>query len=222
MTGFAPGLKVCGITRRADAQAAAAAGASFLGVVLAPGGPRTVAPEAARDLLAGLPARRVGVFVDASADALRGAGEAAALDILQLHGDESPELVRALREEGRWEVWKAIRPRDADEFRAGVDRYAGTVDALLLDGFSTRAHGGTGTRFPWEEVAPLRDEVPSGTLLVVAGGMRAADVDRAVALLRPDVVDVSSGVETSPGVKDGAEIEHFAAALRGSLQARQG
>jgi len=222
MTGFAPDLKVCGITRRADAQAAAAAGASFLGVVLAPGGTRTVALEVARDLLAGLPARRVGVFVDASVDELRRAGEDAALDVLQLHGDEPPKLVRALRDEGRWQVWKAIRPRDADEFRAGADRYAGSADALLLDGFSTRARGGTGARFPWEDVAPLRDVVPEGTLLVVAGGMRAADVGRAVALLRPDVVDVSSGVETAPGVKDGAAIEHFAAALRGSLQARQG
>jgi phosphoribosylanthranilate isomerase len=213
----APRLKVCGITRRADAEAAAAAGAAFLGVVLAPGGRRTVAAEDARDLLAGLTAIRVGVFVDAAADELRRAGELAGLDVLQLHGDEPPELLRELRAEGRWRVWKALRPRGAAEFRAGVERYAADADALLLDGFSARAHGGTGTAFPWEEVAALRGLVPAGLPLVAAGGMRADNVARAVALLRPDVVDVSSGVESAPGIKDRTAIESFAAALRAPL-----
>jgi phosphoribosylanthranilate isomerase len=210
----APRLKVCGITRRADAEAASAAGAAFLGVVLAPGGKRTVAAEDAGALLAGLPVRRVGVFVDASAGELRRAAELAGLDVLQLHGDEPPELLRELRAGGRWTVWKALRPRDAAEFRAGVERYAGVADALLLDGFSAQAHGGTGTAFPWEEVAALRGALPAGLQLVVAGGMRAGNVARAVALLRPDVVDVSSGVESAPGIKDRTAIETFAAALR--------
>lgn len=215
MTGV-PRLKVCGITRRADAEAAVGAGAAFLGVVLAPGGRRTVAAGAAHGLLDGLDASRVGVFVDASADELRRAGEAAGLDVLQLHGDESPSLLRDLRAEGRWTVWKALRPRDAAEFRSGVERYAGVADALLLDGFSARAHGGTGTAFPWEEVAALRDEVPPGLALVAAGGMRADNVARAVALLRPEVVDVSSGVESAPGIKDATAMETFATALRGT------
>jgi phosphoribosylanthranilate isomerase len=210
----APALKVCGITRRADAEAASGAGAAFLGVVLAPGGKRTVAAEDAAALLAGLPARRVGVFVDASAGELRRAAEAAGLHVLQLHGDEPPELLRELRDEGRWAVWKALRPRGAAELRAGVERYAGVADALLLDGFSARAHGGTGTAFPWEEVAAVRGEIPTGLPLVVAGGMRAGNVARAVALLRPDVVDVSSGVESAPGIKDPSAIRTFAAALR--------
>lgn len=213
----APRLKVCGITRRVDAEAAAAAGAAFLGVVLAPGGKRTVAAAQAGALLAGLPAIRVGVFVDAGADGLRRAGELAGLDVLQLHGDEPPELLRELRAEGRWRVWKALRPRDAAEFRAGVERYAADADALLLDGFSAQAHGGTGTAFPWEEVGALRGLVPAGLPLVAAGGMRADNVGRAVALLRPDVVDVSSGVESAPGIKDRTAIESFAAALRAPL-----
>lgn len=214
MTGPVPRLKVCGITRRADAEAAAGAGAAFLGVVLAPGGKRTVAPEAAGELLAGLTVVRVGVFVDAGMDELRQAAEAARLDVLQLHGDEPEELLRELRAEGRWRVWKALRPRGGAEFREGVERYGALADALLLDGFSAQAHGGTGTRFPWEEVAALRDVVPPGLPLVAAGGMRAENVARAVALLRPDVVDVSSGVESAPGVKDRTAIETFAAALR--------
>ncbi|HEV2150635.1 MAG TPA: phosphoribosylanthranilate isomerase, partial [Longimicrobiaceae bacterium] len=207
-------LKVCGITRRADAEAAAAEGAAYLGVVLAPGGKRTVGAEAAGELLAGLGVLRVGVFVDAGAEELRRAGEAAGLDVLQLHGDEPPELLRELRAEGRWRVWKALRPRAGDEFRSGVERYAADADALLLDGFSPGAHGGTGVRFPWEEVAALRGLLPDGVPLVAAGGMRAENVARAVALLRPDVVDVSSGVESAPGIKDPRALREFAAALR--------
>jgi phosphoribosylanthranilate isomerase len=214
VTGAAPRLKVCGITRRADAEAAAEAGAAYLGVVLAPGGKRTVAAEAAGDLLAGLGVLRVGVFVDADAEELRRAGETAGLDVLQLHGDEPPELLRELRAEGRWAVWKALRPRGGEEFRAGVERYAMDADALLLDGFSPRAHGGTGARFPWEEVAALRGTLPDGVPLVAAGGMRADNVAQAVALLRPHVVDVSSGVESAPGIKDPVAIREFAAALR--------
>ncbi|HEX2094731.1 MAG TPA: phosphoribosylanthranilate isomerase [Longimicrobiaceae bacterium] len=214
----APPFKVCGITRRTDAEAAVAAGAAYLGVVLAPGGRRTVSPDAAGGLLAGLGAVRVGVFVDEGADGLRRAAAAAGLDVLQLHGDEPPELLRALRAEGRWTLWKALRPRSADEFRAGVEAYAGVADAILLDGFSTEARGGTGTRFPWEEVAGYRDLLPTSLLLVVAGGLRADNIARAVSLLRPGVVDVSSGVESSPGVKDPAEIRRFADALRAPHQ----
>ena len=95
-----------------------------------------------------------------------------------------------------------------------MERYAAHADALLLDGFSAAAHGGTGARFPWEEVAALRGIVPAGVPLVAAGGMRAGNVARAVALLRPEVVDVSSGVESAPGIKDPEAIREFAAALR--------
>lgn len=214
-----PQVKVCGITRRPDAEAAAGAGAAYLGVILAPGGKRTVAAEAVPGLLDGLPARRVGVFVDASADEIRSAARTARLDVLQLHGEEPPELLRELRASGQWTLWKAVRPRGAAEFVAAVERYAEAADALLLDGWSPAAHGGTGARFPWEEVARHRNLLPSGVSLVVAGGLRAENVARAVELLRPDVLDVSSGVEDAPGIKNPAAVHGFLAAVRGSLNA---
>lgn len=210
-----PGVKVCGITRRLDAEAAAAAGADHLGVVLAPGGRRTVSAAAARVLLDALPVRRVGVFVDAAPDTIRRDAEAAALQVLQLHGGETPELTAALVADG-WMVWKAVRVRSGDDFADAVRRYAGAVHALLLDGWSPRAHGGTGTRFPWAQVAELRDHLPAGVELVVAGGLSAGNVGEAVRRLRPHRVDVSSGVENAPGHKDAARIRRFVAAARGA------
>ncbi|MBV9774585.1 MAG: phosphoribosylanthranilate isomerase [Gemmatimonadetes bacterium] len=219
MSGATPAIKVCGITRRADAEAAVAAGAAYLGVVLAPGGKRTVSAEAAGELLRGLEVLRAGVFVDAGTPELVRAAEAAGLHVLQLHGDETPEQLAELRAAGPWTLWKALRPRDADEFRAGVERYSGVADAILLDGFSVQAHGGTGTRFPWEAVAAHRDLLPAHVPLVVAGGLRPDNVARAAALLRPAVVDVSSGVESAPGIKDPRAIRSFVAALRAPLTA---
>ncbi len=210
----APLVKVCGLARPQDAETAVTAGAAFLGVVLAPGGKRTVSAEAAREILAGLPAKGVGVFVDADADELARAGETAGLSVLQLHGDEPPELAARMRAAG-WTVWKALRPRDGDEFVAGARRYAGSVDALLLDGWSAAARGGTGASFPWDRVAARLDALPPGVSLVAAGGLRPDNVGRAVRTLRPDVVDVSSGVEASPGIKDPAAVYAFVAAARG-------
>ncbi|MDQ3606078.1 MAG: phosphoribosylanthranilate isomerase [Gemmatimonadota bacterium] len=210
----APRVKICGLTRRGDAEAAAHAGAAFLGVVLAPGYGRTVSAAHAAHLLRDLPAQRVGIFVDAAAEDVRRAAEVAALDVLQLHGDEAPREVEQLRAEGRWQVWKALRPRSAEEFTVQLDRYSGAVDGILLDGWSAAARGGTGERFPWEEVAPLREQVPSGVWLIAAGGLRAENVARAVALLRPDAVDVSSGVESAPGLKDADAIRAFVAAAQ--------
>jgi phosphoribosylanthranilate isomerase len=209
-----PEVKVCGITRRQDAEEAAAAGAAYLGVVLAPGGKRAVAAETAGALLAGLPPRRVGVFVDAPLEELRRAAEAARLDVLQLHGDEPPELLARLRDSGPWKLWKAVRVRSAADFMEAVERYGTVADALLLDGWSPAAHGGTGTRFPWDEIAVHRNLLPPGVSLIAAGGLRPENVAEAVEVLRPQVVDVSSGVEDSPGVKSADAIRAFVAAAR--------
>jgi phosphoribosylanthranilate isomerase len=208
-----PEVKICGLTRREDAEAALAAGAAFLGLVLAPGGKRTVTPDAAAAIAGGLAARRVGVFVDEPVEGVRRAAERARLDVLQLHGAETPEDAALLRDAG-WTVWKAVRPRDGAEFAEAARTWAGAVDALLLDGWSPDAPGGTGARFPWSEVAALRDALPPGTALVAAGGLRPGNVAEAVRLLRPDVVDVSSGVERSPGTKDHDAIRDFVAAAR--------
>lgn len=207
-------VKFCGLVRRPDAELVAASGARYGGVILAPGGRRSVTPGHAATLFADLPLRRVGVFVDANLAELHAAAATAGLHVLQLHGGESPGFAAELRAEGRWEIWKALRPRSAEEFLHSLDRYAGVVDGLLLDGWSASAPGGTGARFPWEMVAGHRDRVPEGVRLIVAGGLAPDNVAAAISLLRPAVVDVSSGVESAPGVKDAAAISAFAAAAR--------
>ena len=209
-----PRVKVCGLVRRPDAELVAASGAHYGGVILAPGGRRSISAEAAAALFAGLPLRRVGVFVDAAPTELRRAAEVAALDVLQLHGVETPEAAAELREGGRWEVWKAVRPRSADEFLDALERYGEAVDGLLLDGWSAAAAGGTGARFPWDEVAAHRDRIPAALRLIVAGGLAPGNVAAAIALLRPSVVDVSSGVETAPGWKDPVAVPAFISAVR--------
>jgi phosphoribosylanthranilate isomerase len=213
-----PLVKICGMTRRADAEAAAAAGAHFLGVILAPGGTRSVTADAAAIILQGLPVRRVGVFVNAAAPEVLAAVQAARLDVVQLHGDETPELAGMLRARGLV-VWKALRPRGGADLAAEAPHWAGAVDALLLDGWSAEARGGTGHAFPWREVAERRDALPAGMALVAAGGLRPENVAEAIRVLDPFAVDVSSGVEAAPGVKDHDAIERF---IRAAREARSG
>ena len=207
-------VKICGLVRRPDAELVAASGADYGGVILAPGGKRSISAGAAAELFADLPLRRVGVFVDAATETLLREAEIAGLHVLQLHGVETPGVAAELRKEGRWEVWKAVRPRTAEEFVRSLDEYTGAVDGILLDGWSPVAPGGTGARFPWEAVAEHRERIPAELRLVVAGGLGPANVAAAIELLRPDVVDVSSGVETAPGVKDPGAIPAFVSAVR--------
>ena len=215
---LSPLVKICGLTRRADAERAAESGATYGGAILAPGGKRTITAAAAAGIFAGLPLLRVGVFVDATFEEIRRAAETAALDVLQLHGSESPGTAALLRDAG-WTVWKAIRLREPAELTRALSDYAGAVDGLHVDGYSPLAHGGTGTSFDWEALAARRDEVPDSLTFVVSGGLSPDNVARASALLRPGVVDVSTGVELSPGVKDPAAVAAFVAAARGSLSA---
>ncbi len=205
-------FKICGLTRAVDARAAEAAGATYGGVILARGSRRSVTPEAAAEIFAGTSLRRCGIFVDGDIDSVLHRARVLELSIVQLHGGESPEYAGTVRESGH-AVWKAVRPRDAAEFREAVERYAQRVDGLLLDGWSATAAGGTGTRFPWELIAPERELISEDIQLVVAGGLHPGNVDEVVRLLAPDVVDVSSGVELSPGEKDPGLIRAFAAAV---------
>lgn len=212
-------VKICGVCRPDDAAAAADAGADYIGVVLAPGYGRSRSPEAAAGIFGAADGvRRVGVFVDADLDALSAAGERFGLDVLQLHGGESPAIVKAAGRAGPWRVWKAVRPRGRADFVDALERYADVADALLLDGWSAHAAGGTGTRFPWQEVEAMRDAVPSGLGLIVAGGLTPETVGDAVRRLGPDVVDVSSGVERTTGVKDRARVRAFVERARAAAR----
>jgi phosphoribosylanthranilate isomerase len=209
-----PAVKFCGLTRPADALVAASLGAEYAGVILAPGGRRSISPASAAEVFADLHPQRVGVFVDAELDAVRRTAEVVGLAVVQLHGSETPAEVATLRAEGRWTVWKAVRPRSAADFRDALERYGSVADGLLLDGWSPTAAGGVGAHFPWEEIAACRVEIPLARTFVMAGGLTPDNVERAIGLLRPDVVDVSSGVESAPGVKDPAALRSFFEAAR--------
>ena len=202
-------VKICGLTRAADAAAAAALGADYLGVILSPGFGRSVEPtEASRFRFPGGPLL-VGVVVDLPPAELVERARTAGVDVLQLHGSEPPDALRALREEGSWTLWKAVRVRSGDDVREAVELYRGVADGLLLEGWHPGRGGGVGASFPADEVAAVRSAFPPGLDLVVAGGLRPETVAEVVRTLRPQVVDVSSGVESAPGVKDPRKVEAF-------------
>ncbi len=207
-------VKICGLTRPEDARDAGEAGADLLGTVLIPGSSRYVEPAGARAVRAagGLPLVAV---VDAE-DPLRTGEQArvANADVLQLHGSETPESVAVLRGMGKWKIWKAIRVRDPGALAEAVAPWVGLVDGLLLDGWHPDLPGGAGVRFDWNGVAEFRKGLPEDLLFVAAGGLTPENVAEVLPVLRPDVVDVSSGVEAAPGIKDPQAVRAFIQAVR--------
>lgn len=205
-------VKVCGLTRAEDARVAAELGARYVGVIFA-GGPRNL--DAARAGLvldgAGTGVDRVGVFGDADAATIARTVREAKLDIVQLHADPGPSAVRAIREATGARVWAVVRVEGALDARDLTELWK-AADALVLDSKVQGALGGTGTSFDWSATeAAARARVGP---LVVAGGLTAANVGEAIESLAPDIVDVSSGVESSPGIKDHARIADFIEAVR--------
>lgn len=211
--------KICGLVRPEDAACARAAGARFVGTIFA-GGPRLVTPPQARAVYAAAPGcTRVAVMghepvVDLVARAMQ-----AGADIVQLHGDPSPRTVDAVREAWPGGVWAVLRvPADAFDAVRAAELFA-VADGVVLDAFVPGALGGTGVALDWrrlaEPLAAVRARADAQAELVVAGGLNAERVATAIAVLQPDVVDVSSGVERSPGVKDHDRVRAFVAAARG-------
>lgn len=211
----APGVKVCGLTRRDDARRAAEAGADYLGVILVPGTPRAVSGSQGRAVVEGLGVPVVGVVADLSPARTGDQARELGAGVVQLHGREDPEFVRALRDEGPWEIWKALRVRDTQALLSELCRFAPLVDGILLDSWHPLRRGGTGTPFSWADVARIRDAFPNEAALVAAGGLNPGNVAEAIRHLRPHVVDVSSGVEESPGIKSHEKIVAFIQAAKG-------
>lgn len=211
-------LKFCGLTRPEDTARAVALGASFVGVIFA-GGPRNLTSARAREVLAplrGSMARRVGVFgADRPEEILRIAHENA-LDVLQLAGDPQGEDGRTLRTQFDGAIWPVVRVSPtASEIPASAEaQFAAGADAVVLDTRVGGRLGGSGVVLDWSAIAPAVAALREKGRVVLAGGLRAENVARAVALLRPDVVDVSSGVESAPGIKDPELMRAFAAAVR--------
>jgi phosphoribosylanthranilate isomerase len=195
-------VKVCGITRTEDARVAAAEGVDAVGLVFYEKSPRYVDLDAAHRIAAAVPpfVTRVGVFVDAPRALLVRLIRDVPLDAVQLHGDETPEDCRDLPAR----VIKGVRVRDADRLGALAD-YGEVADALLLDAWSSKAPGGTGETFDWG----LARQVTSGMPVILAGGLNPSNVVQAIREVRPWGVDVSSGVESAPGIKDPGRIREF-------------
>ncbi len=213
------GAKICGLVRPTDAAAATLAGARYVGAILA-GGPRRVSPEAARIVFAqaGTAIRVVVVGHEPVDDIVRNA-MAAGADIVQLHGDPSPAMVLDLRERWPGGIWAALRvPPQAFDASRAAELFA-VADGVVLDALVPGTLGGTGVSLDWRAlVTPLRrvrEASESRALLILAGGLTPENVATGIRLLAPDVVDVSSGVESAPGIKDHAKLQRFIAAARG-------
>lgn len=193
---------------------AAALGAAYQGVIFA-GGPRRLTVDAARAVLdagsAAGPARRVGVFGEQSAQEIAQVARVVALDVVQLHGASAPTLVAALRREFGGNVWRVVRVRGDEPNDVLRDADHG-VDGVVIDALVDGALGGTGVAVDWTRLAASLQRQGRPARLVLAGGLRPVNVAQAVGLVAPDVVDVSSGVESAVGIKDHAAMRAFALA----------
>jgi phosphoribosylanthranilate isomerase len=201
-------IKVCGITQIDDAQKCVELGADLIGLNFYRQSPRYTEPTTARDIVEALPRSvcAVGVFVEASADEVREVAEIAGLQRVQLHGNVPPETCRKLAEEFR--VIRALRTDN--RFRPEDAQLFSTCD-VLIDAHHPELHGGTGQTCDWPTA---RATLPFVRFLILSGGLNAKNVREAIAAVTPHAVDVCSGVETAPGVKDYRAIERFIAAVR--------
>jgi phosphoribosylanthranilate isomerase len=201
-------IKICGITNPTDAELAASLGAHALGFIFYPKSPRSVRPDAAREIIRNLPplVMTVGVFVDEEAGVVREIAATAGLDWVQLHGRETPEYSRSL---GR-RVIKGFRIKDADSLNA-LPAYRGSVQAFLLDTYKAGTAGGTGETFDWGLARQAKEVGP----IILAGGLNPGNVARAIKEVHPAAVDVASGVEAAPGRKDPEKLRDFFKAIEG-------
>ena len=196
-------VKICGITRVDDAGAAVAAGARALGFVFWPGSPRFLDPYRARAIVATLPpfVTAVGLFVNQPIEYVAGVAVLARLGAVQLHGDEPLSYAEAIR----FPIIKALTIGDA------IDAWPARA-TVLLDAHDPTQHGGTGRTIDWNAAAAVAARRPT----ILAGGLTPDSVAKAVARVRPFGIDVSSGVERSPGIKDHGKIRALFEALHGS------
>ena len=202
-------VKICGITNLEDALMAVEAGADALGFVLFQGSSRYISPEKAADVIRLLPpfVQTVGLFVNEDLATVHLLADQCGLDIIQLHGEESPDYCAAVHRR----VVKAFRVKDASSLDE-LSNYR--VAAALLDAWSPAAHGGTGTTFNWDLAALASATHP----IILAGGLNPENVALAVATVKPYAVDVSSGVESRPGIKDAGLVSRFIRAAKESVK----
>lgn len=203
-------VKICGITRVEDGVEAARLGVDAIGLVFYPKSPRNVSIARAAAIIAALPpfVSVVGLFVDATREWVDTVLAECALDVLQFHGDESPEFCASFHRP----YLKAVRVQADTDLVAMAKRYAG-ARALLTDAFVEGVHGGTGQTFDWNLLA---EDLPLP--LILSGGLDEHNIVAALRQVHPAAVDVSSGVESAKGIKDAARMAAFISGARhGSL-----
>lgn len=207
-------IKICGITRVEDALAAAQAGADAIGLVFYPSSPRAVSVETAREIVANLPPfiAAVGLFVNETAPEIERIYKRVRLDLLQLHGDETPQFCAGLGVP----FLKALRVKPGDDVAQLMNPWD-DARSILLDAFKQDVPGGTGEVFDWSQVPRSQAE-----RIVLAGGLTPDNVYSAVQETQVAAVDVSGGVEAAPGLKSSEKIAAFVAAVRSADQIPKG
>ncbi|HEV8446866.1 MAG TPA: phosphoribosylanthranilate isomerase [Gemmatimonadaceae bacterium] len=204
-----PAIKFCGLTRAEDALAAAELGASYVGVIFA-GGPRLLTENRAAEVLADVPrdVGRVGVFGDQAPAEIARIARRLSLRAVQLHGTLDPARVAEIRAAVDAEVWPVIRV-SGGELPAGAMWIISDSNILFFDSYVPNSPGGSGVPFDWNALATTVRWLREGKRVILAGGLRATNLPQAIAALAPDVVDVSSGVESAPGIKDHNQMRLF-------------
>jgi phosphoribosylanthranilate isomerase len=199
-------IKICGLKTPDAVTAALEEGADFIGLVFYPPSPRHVDLEVATYIAGYIPAKTkiVGLFVDPDDQTLQTTLESVRLDMIQLHGSEPPERVAAIRVKFRLPVMKAIPLKSAKDLKA-MGAYESVADWLLFDAKGEKLPGGNGIAFDWSILKGRTFQKP----WMLAGGLTADNLEEALSILSPDAVDVSSGVESAPGVKDPEKIRAF-------------
>lgn len=211
----APDLKYCGLTRAEDAAIAAELDARYAGAIFAHG-PRLLDVPRARAMFAGLEGSavlRVGVFGASPLDEVLRVADAVDLHVLQLHGGGTPDSILSLRERYAGAIWVVARVSGSTVERLDPEVLA-AADGVVLDTAVGGRSGGTGVAFDWAASVPAVAALRDRTMVMLAGGLRPANVREAVRTLAPAAVDVSSGVEVSPGIKDHGLMRAFAQAAR--------
>jgi phosphoribosylanthranilate isomerase len=207
-------IKICGVTRPEDAAMVAAAGVDFVGLNFWPSSKRYLpierAPAVAEAARGGGQVALVGVFVNTRLDDIVAVARTLSLDAIQLHGDETPQDAASVAHQTGCAVWKAV----AVGRRSDLDRLdTWSVDAILLD-TPTTGRGGSGKVFDWKLARDARRAYPTRRF-VLAGGLSPDNVRAAIDAVSPWAVDVASGIESAPGIKDRAKLAAFLAAVRG-------
>ncbi len=206
-----PKVKICGLREAGDVAAAVRGGAAYVGLVFYPPSPRAIGIDAARALAVGVPpgVAKVALVVDADDALLDAITAGVPLDMLQLHGSESPERVAAVRDRYGLPVMKAVGIAGEEDLPL-LDAAERAADQVMVDARATALPGGNGAAFDWQLIAGRRWSKP----WMLAGGLTAQNLAEAVRLTGARQVDVSSGVESSRGIKDAALIEAFLTAAR--------